>query len=125
VIFPNKMKTARILTDVAGIDGAVLEGRNYFDAFVLGAKCDGVYAAVAADKVLPMPQVVVAEGKATATCADAEARILYTTDGTDPRYSPNAVVYTGEVTLNEGEVMLCYAKKDGAFASAVAEGKQE
>ena len=35
VINPNKIKTMRVLNDVAGIDGNVLEGRNYFDAFVL------------------------------------------------------------------------------------------
>ena len=45
VLRPVKLKTARILKEVAGIDGAVLEGRYYYDAFVLDAKKKGVYAA--------------------------------------------------------------------------------
>lgn len=45
VLRPVKIKTTRILKEVAGIDGAVLEGRFYYDAFVLDAKKKGVYAA--------------------------------------------------------------------------------
>lgn len=43
VIRPVKIKQTRILSEVAGIDGDVLEGRFYYDAFVLDAKCKGVY----------------------------------------------------------------------------------
>lgn len=46
VLRPIKIKTARILTDAPGIDGALLEGRYYYDAFVLDAKKMGVYAVV-------------------------------------------------------------------------------
>ena len=46
ILAPLKIKTARILTEVAGLDGSLLEGRNYFDAFVKGAKIDGVYVAL-------------------------------------------------------------------------------
>lgn len=48
VLRPVKIKTTRILKEVAGIDGSVLEGRFYFDAFVLDAKKNGVYAAKSA-----------------------------------------------------------------------------
>lgn len=44
VMRPVKIKTARILKDVPGLDGALLEGRYYYDAFVLDAKKKGVYA---------------------------------------------------------------------------------
>lgn len=43
VVAPTKIKTLRILTDVQGIDGSVLEGRMMYDAFVLEAKAQGVY----------------------------------------------------------------------------------
>lgn len=48
VLRPVKIKTARILKDVPGLDGALLEGRYYYDAFVLDAKKKGVYAATSA-----------------------------------------------------------------------------
>lgn len=47
VLRPIKIKTARILTDAPGIDGALLEGRYYYDAFVLEAKEKGVYVGAA------------------------------------------------------------------------------
>lgn len=45
VLHPVKLKTARILTEDRNVDGCLLQGRWYFDAFVLDAKKDGVYAA--------------------------------------------------------------------------------
>lgn len=43
-ISPNKLRTYRILDEVAGIDGKVVEGRIMFDTFVLNAKKKGVVA---------------------------------------------------------------------------------
>ena len=43
LVAPTKIKTLRILTDVQGIDGSVLEGRQMYDAFVLKQRAKGVY----------------------------------------------------------------------------------
>lgn len=120
VIVPNKLKTARILKQVAGIDGSVLEGRNYFDAFVLGAKACGIYVAVDADYVLAKPTVSVSSLVATVT-APTSATCKYTTDGSDPRYSSTAVIYTSAVTLGTDETIRVYAFKDGMYNSEVVE----
>lgn len=45
VLLPKTISTARVLTEVPGLDGALLEGRYRYDAFVLAAKNKGVYAA--------------------------------------------------------------------------------
>lgn len=42
ILRPVKIKKTRIMDEVAGIDGSVIEGRFYYDAFVLDAKKDGV-----------------------------------------------------------------------------------
>ena len=123
VIMPNKIKTARILTDVQGIDGAVLEGRNYFDAFVIGAKASGVYAAAASASVAQTPEIQIATNKATVTSTTGSAVIYYTLDGTDPRYSSSAKVYSAPVDLAAKQVIKAYATKDGMFPSAVAENQ--
>ena len=34
LVSPTKMNSVRVLTDVQGIDGAVAEGRRYYDAFI-------------------------------------------------------------------------------------------
>lgn len=48
LVAPTKIKTLRILEDVQGIDGAVLEGRQMYDAFVLAKKAKGVYVSTTA-----------------------------------------------------------------------------
>lgn len=118
VLMPNKIKTARILDNVAGIDGNVLEGRNYFDAFVLSAKAGGVYAAVPTASVTADPTVAVASGKATVTVASG-ATAKYTTDGSDPRYSKSAAVYSAAVDVTTGTTFRVYAEKSDGFASSV------
>lgn len=118
VIMPNKLKTARVLKEVPGIDGALLEGRNYFDAFVLGTRAMGVYAAVDSSKVQATPTIAISSHSATITSSGA-TRIYYTLDGSDPRYSPTREVYGAAVTTKAGQTVKAYA--EGTFPSAVAE----
>lgn len=120
VILPNKIKTARVLKNVPGLDGSLLEGRNYFDAFVLGAKSDGVYALVAKDKVCAVPTVTKGNTTTEIASTTSGAEIKYTLDGSDPRYSATAKIYTAAITNPEAGVEIkAYAAKSGMFASGV------
>ena len=122
VILPNKIKTARVLKNVPGLDGSLLEGRNYFDAFVLGAKADGVYALVDSEFICTTPAVNKSGATTTIVSVTPDSKIKYTLDGSDPRYSVSAQVYTAEITSPEaGTVIKAYAYKDGMFASDVKE----
>ena len=105
-----------------GLDGSLLEGRNYFDAFVLGAKADGVYALVANGKVCAVPTVTKGNSTTEIASTTTGAEIKYTLDGSDPRYSATAKVYTAAITNPAaGVVIKAYAYKTGMFASGVAE----
>lgn len=42
-IVPMKFNSVRILTDVQGIDGAVAEGRRYYDCFIPTNRGEGIY----------------------------------------------------------------------------------
>lgn len=117
VLLPNKIKTARILSEVAGIDGNVLEGRNYFDAFVLSAKAGGVYAAVDKALATDAPAISISKGTATVTAKEG-ASVFYTTDGSDPRYSNTAKAYAAPFACESG-LVKAYAEAEGGFASAV------
>lgn len=119
VMMPNKIKTARVLTDVAGIDGAVLEGRNYFDAFVIGSRAGGVYACVDESLVCAAPSI--SEDGMSITCAEDGAEIYYTIDGSDPRYSKSAVKGNGAAGCVSGDTVKAYAKAEGKFPSALCE----
>lgn len=120
VIFPVKLKTLRILTDVAGLDGALLEGRHYFDAFVLGQKANGIYAGVLTANKVADPVITLTDDEASVGAVSG-VTFHYTVDGSDPRYSSTAVVYSGAVTLEDGETIKVVGMADGKCDSDIAE----
>lgn len=44
LVVPMKFNSVRILTDVQGIDGAVAEGRRYYDCFIPTNSGEGIYS---------------------------------------------------------------------------------
>jgi hypothetical protein len=108
-IMPRKIRTLRILTDVQGIDGAVLEGRDYYDAFVLGNKANGIYVGVLTANKTAVP-VITNTSNACTVGAISGVEFKYTVDGSDPRYSSTAVVYSGEVTLTTGQKLTVFGR---------------
>lgn len=122
VLAPEKIKMSRILKEVQGIDGAVLEHRNYYDAFVLGEKASGVYCAADSTKVLAAPTVSYTGSTFT---AEGTGTVYYTTDGSDPRYSISRQVYSGAVASESGMVFRAYCEQKGMFNSPVAETKAD
>lgn len=97
VIIPNKIKDAKLHNDAPGISGALIEGRWLYDAFVLGARADGVYVAVLTSRKQAAPNITYNSGSLTITSTGANL-IKYTVDGTDPRYSITAAVYASAVS---------------------------
>lgn len=115
---PVKLNDTKLHQDPPGISGNLLEGRQYYDLFVFGAKADGVYVEVASDAtVCAVPEI---SGSGTITCDTDGALIKYTTDGSDPRYSKTAKIGTSTDVTTGGTVVKAYAYKDGAYPSAVA-----
>jgi P22 coat protein - gene protein 5. len=122
-IAPVKLSETHIHTNPPGISGSLLEGRQYYDLFVFGAKCDGVYVNVDTStgkgKVCAAPSINVATG--AITCSTAGAIIVFTTDGTDPRYSADAKTGTQSDVTAPGTVIKAYAflNETGAYPSGV------
>lgn len=120
VTLVKKLKTMNLHTKPQGIDGALLEGRHYYDAFVFATKCDGVYASVPSASVQAVVTIA-PTGASHALTSASSTGIKYTIDGTDPRYSPTAVVYGSAVTLASGVTIKAYAYRTAYFDSAVTE----
>lgn len=118
VLRPKKISLTRIHTDPVGIDGHVLEGRYYFDAFVLGERAEGVYVGADASIVIAAPTISISANKATLTSAGNV--IYYTLDGSDPRYSAKAIVYAAPVDMTSGQTIRVCAKNASKLTSAVA-----
>lgn len=117
VISPMKIKDFKGHVDPPGLSGDLLEFRMLYDAFVIGRRANGVLVACLPGTVTADPKITMDGAKAT--IAAAGATIYYTVDGSDPRYSVDAKVYTAAVTLNAGDQLRAYAKADGKFRSAV------
>ena len=118
VTLVQKLKSMNLHTKAPGIDGAKLEGRHYYDAFVYGTKSGGVYASVPSAEVQAVVTITPTGASHALTSASATG-IKYTVDGTDPRYSPTAVVYSSAVTLTSGQTIKAYAYRTSYFDSAV------
>ena len=125
VLLPYKIQDTKIHQDPPGISGNLIEGRHYYDAFVLGAKCMGVVACVLASEKQAAPTLTISSHSVTPTSASA-AEIRYTLDGSDPRYSESAKVASGAVTTEEGQTIRAVAfGADGKFTSDVAEATDD
>ena len=110
---PKVISEAKVHKDPPGISGNLLEGRDYFDCFVIGARCNGIYADVS-EAATTAPTVQ--ENGTVGTVGGAT--VYYTTDGSDPRYS--STVKTGTLGAQEaGTVVSAYAEKEGGWASDV------
>ena len=117
---PWKLNDTKIHKDPPGLNGDLLEGRFMWDAFVLGAKADGIYVCGASGSKQAAPAITISGGSATVASTGAD-KILYTLDGTDPRYSDSAQVYASAVTMAAGETIRAVAYKAGNLTSDVAE----
>lgn len=120
-VAPSKISDTNLHKDPPGISGHLLEGREYFDCFVYGAKCFGIYADVntasGGGTVLAAPTIAASGGAISGVTG---ATYYYTTDGTDPRYSSTAKSGAAPDVVTAGTVVKAYATKSGAYASAVA-----
>ena len=116
---PVKLNDTKLHRDPPGISGNLLEGRQYYDLFVFGAKANGVYVDVNSKAVICATPKISATG--ALSCDTAAAVIKYTTDGSDPRYSRSAKVGVQVEEALEGITVRACATVDGGFTSDVAE----
>lgn len=120
LISPMKINDFKGHVDPPGLSGDLLEFRMMYDAFVLGKKASGCAVACLPGTVVKTPTITMAGANATIACATEDTTIYYTTNGSDPRYSVDAKVYTAAVALVDGDELRAYAAKDGMYNSGVA-----
>lgn len=118
---PVKLNDTKLHQDPPGISGNLLEGRQYYDLFVFGAKSDGVYVEIDASSgkgtVCAAPTI----SKTALSSSTSGATVKYTTDGSDPRYSKTAKIGAVPDVTATGTVIRAYAYMAGAYPSEVSE----
>lgn len=126
VMQPFKIKDTNLHVDPPGLSGHLLEGRFLYDAFVIGAICDGVVVCVTNGNKVAAPTITLSEGTATIKTTTTGATVWYTTDGSDPRWSTSRKSATTTATatgLVKGDVVKAVAEQvaSGKYISDVAE----
>ncbi|HBS60885.1 MAG TPA: hypothetical protein DEA44_16685, partial [Firmicutes bacterium] len=105
LLLPKKITTYKTHTNPPGIDGWLMEGRVYYDAFVVGGKADGVWVLCDKDKQQAAPTITYTGG-ATDTieiASPSASAIRYTINGGDPRYDRNALTYGSAIDTSDWE----------------------
>lgn len=124
LLMPRKIASFQTHDNPPGIDGWLMEGRVYYDAFVLGAKSEGVWALVLADKQQAAPSIAHSSASLTITSTGADS-IAYTIDGGDPRYVHDALTYSAAISTSgwaAGSYVVravAYGSSSTPFTSAV------
>lgn len=109
---PVKLNQYDILPKVQGYSGPVVQGVTYYDSFVLGTKGDGIAVCGSASAILAAPVLSIASHAVSITAVSGVV-FRYTVDGTNPRYSATASVYSSAVTLTAGQTLRAIGTKDG------------
>ncbi len=117
---PVKLNDTKLHQDPPGISGNLLEGRQYYDLFVFAAKCDGVYVEVNTASGAGTKVATPSYASNALSCGTSGATIVYTVDGSDPRYSKTAKTGTAPGATS-GQTIKAYAYLEGAFPSDVFE----
>ena len=99
LLLPRKISSFKTHNNPPGIDGWLMEGRVYYDAFIVGAAADGVWTLVLDEKKQAAPEVSFSGSTLTIT-ADGAEEIRYTVDGSDPRFDAAAKVYSSAADLS-------------------------
>lgn len=119
--FPVTLSETKLHRDPPGISGNLLEGRQIYDLFVFAPRANGVYVEVdtgsGKGEICATPTISSAGAFSSGTSG---AIYCYTTDGSDPRYSPSARVGTSSDLTAKGTVIRVYSYRAMAFPSAVA-----
>lgn len=121
VAFPYKINAAKIHTDPVGINGAVIEGRQLYDVFVLGSKADAVYSLVLESAQQAKP--IVTDDTITAVALESSGAkvIYYTLDGSDPRFSMTREIYTSPFNATGKMLKAVAMDTENKFTSDIAE----
>lgn len=118
---PTKVKEMNVFEKCENNSGSKINFLMICDAFVRGHKAAGVLVACDANKICAKPTITASSSNWAIASSTSGAVIKYTTDGSDPRYSHSAKVYTAAISVEAGKTIRAAATKDGMYNSEVTD----
>lgn len=115
---PFAIKNVKAHQDPPGRFGVEMDGLYYFDSFVLGSMCDGVYVYAESDM---QAAVTFSLSGTSLTLTSSGGTIKYTKDGSNPKNSSTAATYSSAITVASGDRIRAYAAGNGKLNSFVTE----
>lgn len=115
---PMKLKKMLAHKDPPGLAGTLIEGLVRYDSFVLAQKANGIFV-YAQNGMQAAPTFSISSNSLTMTSAGGT--IKYTTDGSNPKTSDTAQVYSSAITVASGDHIRAYAAKSGLLNSYITE----
>lgn len=115
---PRKLNYMHAHMNPPGIYGALIEGLFRFDSFVLANKANGIYV-YGTSGIVAEPTASLSSSKIALATTTAGATIKYTTDGSNPKTSKTAQVYSSTLTVESGKTLRAYAYKTGLVDSGI------
>lgn len=126
-VAPQQLEDTKIHQDPPGLSGDLLEGRNIYDCFVKMAKCDGIYVSLASTATqCSAPTTTYTSGTSATVAFTNGDTLVYTRDGSDPRYSEHVTTVTSGSSTSitgivAGEKIKAYATNASKFDSGLLE----
>lgn len=115
---PVKLRLLRANDNAPGYAGTLMEGLVRYDSFVLANKADGIYV-LADDSAAVAAAPVITQNDNSVTIAGS-GTVYYTTDGTNPKLSETAQVYSGAIAITKNARIRAYSKEGTKLNSAIA-----
>jgi len=115
---PVKLRLLRANDNAPGYAGTLMEGLVRYDSFVIANKADGIY--VFADDAAAAAEAPTISQTGNSVTITGSGTVYYTTDGTNPKTSETAQVYTDAITITKNTQVRAYAHEGTKVKSAIA-----
>jgi len=117
---PTKLRMLRANNEAPGYAGTLMEGLARYDSFVLDTKADGVYVYADSSNGVSAAPTITQSGNTVTITGASGATVKYTTDGSNPKTSGTAKVYSAAITITKNTKIRAYAVDGTKLNSAIA-----
>lgn len=115
---PFVLRNMKTHQDPPGRFGVEMNALFYFDSFVLGSKCNGIYVYAESDMQAAVTYTL---SGTSLTLTSSGGTIKYTKDGSNPKNSSTSETYSAALTVASGDHIRAYASASNKLNSYITD----